>query len=257
MAKYVFHGKVLPTFRNFVMNPPITAHWNDEIDPPNIMVLDATITISSGAIEIVCESNLYGTDNYDGHVDLRANSLASAVVNCYAFAKGLKLDAILETVVKPDGIKYSIQACRPDLEKLVSVMSGPDEGVDITSVLGLVVNNTALFSALRDMVGALNVLDASVNCGRVVDTIRHSMVPVNDRAASWPTMRDRLNVSESYVKFITENSKGPRHGDVIGMTFPTIHESVRRSWIIMNRFLEFKKRGERNLPLSEFPLLDN
>jgi hypothetical protein len=70
-------------------------------------------------------------------------------------------------------------------------------------------------------------------------------------------MRDSLNIDQPYLEFITEHSKGPRHGDVKGSTFSATRETIKRSWIVMNRFLEFRKRGNRPLSLSEFPLLKN
>ena len=35
-------------------------------------------------------------------------------------------------------------------------------------------------------------------------------------------------------------------------TFTEGQEVRKRAWITMNRFLEFKKRGEKKLPLFEF-----
>jgi len=69
-------------------------------------------------------------------------------------------------------------------------------------------------------------------------------------------MRDNLNVSQQFLEFITDHSIGPRHGDVLDIPFSIINELIRRSWIVMNRFLEFKKRGDQKLPSSDFPLLD-
>jgi hypothetical protein len=56
---------------------------------------------------------------------------------------------------------------------------------------------------------------------------------------------------------IATAAKGPRHGDVTTTTFSANRETIRRSWIVMNRFLEFKKRGNQRLSLSEFPFPEN
>jgi hypothetical protein len=65
---FKFTGRVLPTFKEFTMIRSITAHWNDPIEPPVSLVMDATLGINKGIVEIVCESNLFGTENYDGRV---------------------------------------------------------------------------------------------------------------------------------------------------------------------------------------------
>jgi hypothetical protein len=44
--------------------------------------------------------------------------------------------------------------------------------------------------------------------------------------------------------------------NIASAKFGEIHGTIKRSWIVMNRFLEFKKRGDEALPLSDFPLLD-
>lgn len=236
---------------------PISVHWEDDIGGPVKQIMDASISITRGTIEIVCESNLFGTDNYDGHVDLKANYLAKTVVNCYGFAKGMILSAILETVIKPDGIKYNIKAHRSNLEPLVTALhSGPDGGVDIRPILSTVMTNPTIFVAVKDLVEGISATETPVNCGRAVEAIRESMITVNDRRKGWQRMRDNLNVSQKFLEFITEHSKGPRHGAVRDIPFSVINETIRRSWIVMNRFLEFKKRGDQKLPLSDFPLLD-
>jgi len=259
MAKFIFNGRVLPTFKEFTMVGSTTANWNDPIDPPVSLVMSATTSITKGVVEVICESNLFGTENYDGHVHLRANDLARTIVNCYAFGKGMGLSVIFETVIKPDGIKYNIQGHRPDLEPLVTVLrSRHDGGVDIYGILPIVMADPTIFVALNDLIDSITqVQDAPVKCGRAIDAIRHSMAPAHDRKAGWPTMREHLNIEQAYLEFITDQSKAPRHGDVKTTTFRISRETIKRSWIVMNRFLEFKNRGNQRLPLSEFPLLKN
>jgi hypothetical protein len=144
----------------------VSAHWEDEIEPTVKLIMDASATITKGAIEVICESNLSGSDNYDGHVDWKANYLARSIVNSYAFAKGMYLNAILETVVKPDGIKYNIQAHRPNLEPLVTALHvGHDGGVDITPLMLLALRDPIIFVALKDLIGSVDSGETLVNCG--------------------------------------------------------------------------------------------
>ena len=70
-------------------------------------------------------------------------------------------------------------------------------------------------------------------------------------------MRQKLNIELEYLSFITEESRGPRHGDRFKGTPTAYKEVLKRSWNVMNRFLEYKKRKDKQLSLSTFPLLKN
>lgn len=257
MGSYRFTGKVLPFFKQFTMVGPIQAKWKDNIDPPTVLEVQATLSISCGNIDILCESNLPQTVEYDGQVHSRALDLAVAVITSYGFAKGLGLSAVLETVVKPDGILYNLHDYHPNLESLVTALRAQnDGGIDVNLVMQIVMSDPTVFVALTDLVQSLVMFkEVPLRCGRAVDAIRHHMAPRDDRKAGWPTIQDNLNLSETFLKYITEASKGPRHGDVRDSTFATSQEVLKRAWIVMNRFLEFKKRGDQKLPLDAFPAL--
>jgi hypothetical protein len=258
MATFRFAGRVLPTFKEFTLIGAVTANWNDPIDPPTSLIMSATLSITKGIVEILCDSNLFGTENFDGHVDLRANDLATSVVNCYAFAKGMGLKVVLDTVIKPDGILYNIHSHRPYLESLVTVLGlSRDGGIDIQGVLPIIMANPTIFVALDDLISAVTeAREVPLKCGRAIDAIRYSMAPAVERKQGWPVLRENLNISRQYLNLILDESKGPRHGDVMNTTFPAIREVITRSWIVMSRFLEFKKRGDQRLPLPDFPLLE-
>jgi hypothetical protein len=166
------------------------------------------------------------------------------------------LTVSIETVVKTDGVTYNIQEQQPDLAPLVTALDTREGGINVTTLMPLVLSDPTIFVALSDLIGSVNrTQEAPIKCGRAVDAIRHYMAPQNDRKAGWPTMRDNLNLSQPFLEFITEISKGPRHGNIIGTTVAANKEAMRRAWIVMNRFLEFKKRGGQQLPLADFPPL--
>ncbi len=239
----------------------VSAHWEGwPIDPRETMTVDSTLSITNAVVEVRCESNLFGTANYDGHVHFQAMDIARAVVGSYAYARGLGLDVIIETVIKPDGIKYNIEEKRPDLADLVSAFGPPSaEGkVDIGRMVPIIFSDPLIPVALNDLVSSLILPQyATINCGRAIEAIRLFITPEGDRKQGWAAMQEKLNLHRDYLSFVTEQSKGPRHGNLKGIGFPEIREAVTRSWTVMNRFLEFKKRGDQHLPLSEFPLLTN
>jgi len=68
-------------------------------------------------------------------------------------------------------------------------------------------------------------------------------------------MQTGLNLDAAYLKLITDQSVGPRHGDHQYVLGTMTREIATRSWTVMNRFLEYLKRGRAALPPDEFPLL--
>ena len=254
---FIFTGKVLPIFKQFTMVGSVSFHVEEPFEPGVTLMIDVSVSINKGIVEVKCDSNLFGNDNYDGRVDLQANYFATAIVNTYGFAEGLGLRVVLEQVKKPNGVTYNIHAHRPHLQTLVSVLCpAADGGVDVRSVMEIVVHNPTIFVALSDLINAVSFSpNAPLYCGRAVDAIRQSMTPADDRKKSWEILREALNLSQQYLEYITEQSKGPRHGSVTDIPFSDIHETTDRAWVVMNRFLELKKRRVTTLPLSEFPIL--
>jgi hypothetical protein len=124
-------------------------------------------------------------------------------------------------------------------------------------VAGLVFKETSLFMALNELIETVSYPHVSVtNCARVVERLRHLIAPnVHKKQQSWRVLRQTLRVEKAYLEFITKHSTGPRHGDPTFVPGNIAQESMRRTWIIMNRFLEFRKRGNQPLPEAEFPLL--
>lgn len=221
-------------------------HWED----PDIgLVIEATVKIEGANVEVVCNAN---HDDWDG-VFTRAFDMVRAAADSYAFVNGYGFIVWLETVTKPDGIRYNIVPRRPDLASLVTAFDNSQSA----EMLATVYSDPLIFMALNDLIASITLPHhAPVNCGRAMESIREVMSPVKgDKIQGWQTMRDNLRIDINYLNFITKESTGPRHGIRSGITPLSFQETIRRSWIVMNRFLEFKKRGGRQLPPADFPVL--
>jgi hypothetical protein len=110
--------------------------------------------------------------------------------------------------------------------------------------------------ALNDLIVSITLPhQASVNCARDVEGLRVLMVPATDRKQAWPIFQTNLNIDRAYREFVTDVSTGPRHGDRTWIPGTTVTEATKRAWIILNRFLEYRKRANQALPLADFPLL--
>jgi hypothetical protein len=58
-----------------------------------------------------------------------------------------------------------------------------------------------------------------------------------------------------WIPRLTDNAKDHRHGNRTVITDETANEITKRSWVIMNRFFEYRKRGSQPLSIDEFQIL--
>lgn len=87
-----------------------------------------------------------------------------------------------------------------------------------------------------------------------MDGLRNILVPNDpDRKRGWGKLQEVLNIERSYRELIMRTSIPPRHGDRTDIPQDVGQEVLERAWIVMNRFIEYRKRGSEPLPLSKFP----
>jgi hypothetical protein len=89
-----------------------------------------------------------------------------------------------------------------------------------------------------------------------MDRLKHLIArPDSADKDAWQQMRDALQIDEPYLKYITNVSKGPRHGRPGHTVGSQTTEVTRRSWAVMNRYFEYVKHCNRTLDPAVFPLL--
>jgi hypothetical protein len=251
MAIVHFLGRILPdTLIQISIGHKPIVKW----ESPDIgLTMEFTNHIEKSQIDVECKLNRY-TPNDFLPVYMRAMDLCRASVDLVAFTKGYGLTVVLETFVDPTGATSSLLFKDDSLAPLCSALtlsSGFDE------VHTMVLTDVGLFMALNDLVGAITLPHVStVNCARALEGLRHLIAPpgINNKEA-WGQMRQALQVDEAYLKLITDNSTASRHGDRTHVPGDTTAEITRRSWVIMNRFFEYRKGGSKPLSAPDFPLL--
>ena len=225
----------------------------------------ATNTIMGGTVQVAirCEianSNIRlecDLDRYEEQYlqDLWATAwdYARMAVNLIGFQSGAGLITVVDTIIRPRQ--------KPDLMRTqLAALSQQCTAYDLNStqqIAGIVSSDIAVIRAFKDLVESLIIPNnAVVNCARVMDTIRRMVAPSLNEKAAWEEMRRVLNVSKDYLTFITEASKNARHGNYSATTStPKLMEVLVRAWAVMNRFLEYKKSGDKPLIDPNFPLL--
>ena len=186
---------------------------------------------------------------------LRATDTVQAVVDLAAFTKGGPFRVHFDAYLKPDGTFGPLKSGDDDLAALCSSVTLGAQSY--AEALKIVFEDRNLIAALRDLIEATSFARNVVpHCARAIETLRTLMLPLGvDRRKGWPIIHENLRVTEEYLRLITDESRAPRHGDHQTIPGSVTHEIAKRSWTIMDRYLEFRKRGSQPLPLSEFPLL--
>ncbi|MGA2525786.1 MAG: hypothetical protein ABSF79_04130 [Smithellaceae bacterium] len=252
MQSIHFLGRVLP--------PParVTVSFNQSIkwEEADIgLAMEFTCHIENSKIDIECRTEKYRSEHL-GEFYRRALDICRAQVDLIAFKMGWGLTVVLETFIDSNGIASPIFQKDEGLAALCTAFS-LDQGFG--ELCAKVIQSVPLFMALRDLVAAISLPHVSlVDCARAMDRLKHLVATpgTNDKQA-WQQLQQALQIDEAYLKYITDYSANPRHGRP-GHTPGTVTTEVtRRSWVIMNRYFEYLKRGNVALDSSEFPLLVN
>jgi hypothetical protein len=250
MPKTQFLGRVIPPCLACTLSGIPEVNW---LDSERGTKATFSITIENSHVTVsVCF--LDGEEPPFIFAYIKALDLAKAAVDTTAFMTGHGLTVILENWVDSKGVTAEILLTDPQLSSLATVFTRPN---GLNEVIQLVMTDPPLFHALNDLILSITVPHHSAtNCARVAESIRHMIAGQGaPPKAAWPVMRQTLNVDENYLTLITGISLGPRHGHRVRVDGTATTEVVKRTWVIMNRFLEYRIRGNKQLDPVDFPLL--
>jgi len=251
-----FLGRVLPPTYNVSVGYDPKIEWGE---PALNFKASFIVHIKNSTVDVECELSSFRLEQYP-LLYIRAFDKARTAVDLVAFATGFSLTTILETFVHSDGRQEPIGFSNPALSQLCTAfcVNGPPTDKSFDEVYRIVASEHELFMALRDLIDANTLPHIGViNCGRVLDGIRRMISPgVTDRSQAWAAMQTALNISKPYQEWVTALSADPRHADRSYITGSDSDQALSRTWIIMNRFFEYRKR--RNTPLGppDFPTLN-
>ena len=257
MDRVRFAGRIFPAAAQLSVTDHPQISWHDDEHG-----LDITFTISIQNNRVVVDCDVDKFDPADvTALYMRAFDLARATADLAAFSSGYGFNVVFETFTSPEGTATPFGAYDASLAPLctayqMGVRAATVDKNNFHRVLTIVSTDWRIFRALRHLIDAITLPhESAVNCARSIEALRHIIAPNQPRGQAWRTLRNTLNVSEDYLKVVTDVSTGPRHGDPTHISGTTTKEITRRTWIIMNRFFEYKKRNNQPLPPADFPLL--
>lgn len=250
MHKLRFTGTIYPrAIKTSIENHP-TINWKSG-DPA--FSLNCDVKIQDNNVTIDCEVDNFEKEKHLTPIVMRAYDTARATIDLMSFASGNGLVFVLDTFTDPDGKTTVVAPQQPDLAALSTAVARPE---DFDKVLRLILTEPPVFLALRDLIDAITQWHrAPVNTARVLDGLRNLIAPGEEPKKSWSKLRALLRVEESYLKFVTDTSAAPRHGDPTHISGAVTRDVSARAWTMFNRYLEYRKRGNQPLPESEFPIL--
>jgi len=243
-------GRVLPEEVKYTLHNAVSFDW---VWQERGLTPHFTISIKDGLIDVECTVAEYREQDR-AELHRRAYDLCRALVGLNGFREAVGLSVVLDKFINPNGIEVTLMGHDGRLPPLCTSIHNDD---DFNRVFLFVIAEPVLILHLASLLEAISVPHVSlVNCGRVVDGIKHLISPDEDKdSKAWEAMRDALNIETGYLKLITESSTDPRHGRATRAEGLLCNEVVLRTWNVMNRFFEYRKRGNTRLPLAEFPLL--
>lgn len=252
-----FDGRVLPTVVQVTIQDHPVINWNS---PDENLNLTVKISIQQSMISVECETAKYDPNKLP-HIYNRAFDLSRAAVDLIAFQTGYGLTVIFEKLILPSGEVTEFLSSDPTVAALCTAYSttfpSDLQNNSFDQALRIVSSDWRIAHVLRWLAEGLSIPHVHpTNGARAIEGIRNLIAPAGmPRGQAWREMRKVLNVSEDFLRYVTNFSTGPRHGEHGHIPGAETAEIYRRSWTIFNRFLEFKKRGDQSLPLSEFPML--
>ncbi len=255
MATFKIFGKVEPPWYSFDLEfEPQIGYRIDEVD----IDLKATITIKKSIITVTCETNRWNEEIL-GWVLQYVYDWVSSIIDLFVFSAGMVLHFHLDKSEYPDGSEHLLIGKAPDLAAIATVCRVTDDDgrvhVNMIDLMKLMVTNPTLMLALRDLVSAIRYGNNSLtNCGRVIEALRKALWGKDEknnteREQAWEKMRNTLRISRPYLEVITSASSAPRHGSSAYITSATRQDVLRKTWTVMNRFLQYRLGNDQ--PLSE------
>jgi hypothetical protein len=253
VRKTHFYGRILPfePGHTSISLGQLVANW----EWPDVgLHLTLTVRIQESHIHVECEQDRpFEPSHFSAALLPAASKLARTVVDLLIFASGFDLTVLLEKFVNPHGMETLILTQAPNVPGLCTAYSLNNLDT-LCPVVGAL--DPQLMLALHDLVSSIKQAEfPAVNCARAVEGLRWMISGKGNTKGGWAEMREALNFTEPYLKFITDQSTGPRHGNQTFVPSALRREVTTRAWVVMNRFLEYRKRGNTPLLPAEFPLL--
>ncbi len=220
-------------------------------DPETGTIARYTVAITNNNVLVTVHTNVE-MSGPTSQIYAQAYRLVRNAVDLYCFQTGRVIHVDLQCFVNPKGENVYMMFEHKSLASRCKAF----DPVFMRNLYLMAATEQETFFALYDLVVAISIPEqAASNCAKVLETIRNVLAPDENEKTGWKVLQETLNADGQYLKYITETSKRPRHGHRAYIPPSILMKSLQRTWTIMDRLLEYKKRSAGPLPVSEFSLL--
>jgi len=216
--------------------------------------------VKDGLFAVRCQTNRIDHQSLQ-MIHHHAFEIARCAVDMLAFSTGQSLQVVMEKALNHDGTEIPLTYANPSLGALCTayrLVPGVFEmNQSLSEAFMAIMEDPAYMLALNDLTSTLGGPHrARINCARAVEAIAVAISPEETKKKlRWKSLQMTLNISESYLKVLTDESEGPRHGNYFEQASASDDVLRAKAWIVMNRFVEYLKRHKTKLTEPEFPIL--
>jgi hypothetical protein len=207
------------------------------------------VNLEKSILTVHCEVANYTQARFENLV-WSVSEICQSFVDLTALTQGIALNLVIDQFIDPNGNKHIIKPLDPNLKRLATF--------PFPQAFEYAITNWHVRWALQDVASTLLRPNLTgTNCARAIERIARAIFPTDDKKKRWEAIQNHLRCSAEYLQFITDVSKSPRHGGVPEYPSHRAYEARQRAWTIINRYMEYLKRGGENpLPENEFPTLE-
>lgn len=249
MANFTFIGKVLPERATLNLPRPIAMRWK------NASGENFNLSINIYANQIIAHFKY--SDRAKVDLATARNIIdehTQILVNLAGFLVGVCYDVEITSVLNNDtsdvqvfGRDFPVTRNKPQSRgnKFYELVPLPG----MTSIVPL---------ALADLRAAMRYpADTAVYCYRVFEAVLEDFkIPRGNQKQALNQIASDLNLGsgKELRSFLGKHANSRRHGKPVSISWSDRKAVMRRAWLVMDRYLEFLKRGRKPLPKSKFPI---
>jgi hypothetical protein len=214
---------------------------------PVLPNLSISYAITDSRVVVDCELDPFDPNSI-GRMHMWVYILAREIIDVVSFTHAVGLTLHLETCTLPDGSTKPLLSSDQALQRLCTMSTN--------EIIAVTEKERGILKHIHDLTYTLSQpLEIPINCGRAIEGLSKLISSESAQKKRWADLRQKLNLTRDYVQLISDLSTEPRHGDIGPQSMSKLFDVRNRSWIIMNRFLHFRKGASVQLGRLEFPLL--
>lgn len=251
--RYVFSGRTKPegaSFRFDVKDPPLrlSVKGIEDTECKLSLLLSGAIYF---AVTVETVKEIADIATFRNQI----TTVCKSIYDAATFLSGAAISVELTSLTEVETSRF--WTFRDEVPEISQ--SAHERPLSTEEFINLALVNVYLRSALSDLSEAVSSPnDTGFYCYRAVETLMQDFKEEGETESkhAWPRLRSSLQVTQEWIRPLTENSTSNRHGELRALSGTDRMFLMKRSWTLVYRFVCLRLRKASALPQSEFPLLN-